>query len=90
MSNKSIIERIEKSIDDFEKEKINMKSLKESFQLNSTALEMMPYNLIKEIDDIEHNLTLSQFSDEEDCYSNIEEVLKQIEIWLKKVPVENT
>ena len=50
----------------------------------------MPYNLIKEIDDIEHNLTLSQFSDEEDCYSNIEEALKQIETWLKKVPVENT
>jgi hypothetical protein len=88
MSNRSIKERIEKSVDDFKAEKINIKMLKDSIELNGRALEMMPYSMIKEIDEIEYKLTVSQFADEEDCYSNIEEVLKLIEAWLKKVPVE--
>jgi hypothetical protein len=88
MSNRSIKERIEKSVDDFKAEKINIKMLKDSIELNGRALEMMPYSMIKEIDEIEYKLTVSQFADEEDCYPNIEEVLKLIEAWLKKVPVE--
>ena len=50
---------------------------------------MMPYSAIKEIDDIEYKLTASQFADEKDCYSNIGEVLKIMEAWLEKVPLEN-
>jgi hypothetical protein len=88
MSNRSIKERIEKSIDDFKEDKINIKMLKESIELNGRALEMIPYSMIKEIDEIEYKLTVSQFADEEDWYPNIEDVLKLIEAWLKKVPVE--
>lgn len=88
MSNRSIKERIEKSLDDFKGEKINIKMLKDSIVLNGRALEMMPYSMIKEIDEIEYKLTVSQFADEEDCDANIEEVLKSIDLWLKKVPVE--
>jgi hypothetical protein len=89
MSNRSIKERIEKSLDDFKAEKINIKMLKDSIELNGRALEMMSYSMIKEIDEIEYKLTVSQFADEEDCYPNIEEVLKSIDAWLKKVPVED-
>jgi len=89
MSNKSIKERIEKSIEAFKSGKITLKDLKESIELNGTALEMVPYPMIKELDDIEYKLTMSQFADEEDCYSNIEEVLHYIEVWLERVPVEN-
>lgn len=89
MSNKSIRERIEKSVEEFKCGKINTQVLKESIVLNGRALEMMSYAMIKEIDDIEYKLTVSQFADEEDCYPNIEEVLEQIEMWLQKVPVES-
>jgi len=88
MSNRSNKERIEKSVDDFKEEKISIKMLKDSIELNGRALEMMPYSMIKEIDEIQYRLTVSQFADEEDCYANIEEVLKSIDAWLKKVPVE--
>ena len=73
----------------FKAGEIDIKALKESIELNGNALEMMPYTTIKEIDDIEYKLTVSQFADEEDCYPNIEEVLKVIEAWLEKVPVES-
>jgi hypothetical protein len=90
MSNQSISINIKKSIEDFKAGKINIKSLKESIELNARSLEMMSYSMIKEIDDIEYKLTVSQFADEEESYPNIEEVLEYIEAWLEKVPIENT
>ncbi len=63
MSNSSIKKRIEKSIKDFESGMIDIKALKDSIELNGRALEMMPYNLIKEIDEIKYKLTVSQFAD---------------------------
>lgn len=89
MSNITIKRRIEESLKAFRAKNIDIKALKESIELNGNALEKMPYSAIKEIDDIEYKLTVSQFADEEDCYPNIEEVLKAIEAWLEKVPVEN-
>ena len=89
MSNITIKCRIEESVEAFRAGKIDIKALKESIELNGNALEMIPYSAIKEIDDIEYKLTVSQFADEEDCYPNVEEVLKVIEAWLEKVPVEN-
>ena len=89
MSNKSIKQRIEKAIVEFKAGKIKIKDLKESIELNGNALEMMPYPMMKELDDIEYKLTVSQFADGEDCYPNIEEVLKYIESWLERVPIEN-
>ena len=47
----------------------------------------MPYSMIKEIDDIEYMLTISQFSDEEDCETTIDETLIYIESWLNRIPV---
>lgn len=89
MSNITIKRRIEKSLGAFKAGEIDIKALKESIELNGNTLEMMPYGAIKEIDDIEYKLTVSQFADEEDCYPNIEEALKAIEVWLEKVPLEN-
>ena len=47
---------------------------------------MMPYALVKEIDDIEYQLTVAQFSDEEDCLPTDVEALSQLSSWLSKVP----
>ena len=89
MSNTSIKQFIIKAVEDFKEEKINISQLKNSFEVNSQALEMMPYEMIKEIDDIEYKLTMSQFADEEGCETNIETALASIEAWLNKVPVES-
>ena len=89
MSNTTIKQRIEESIQEFKSGKISIKDLKDSIELNGNVLEMMPYPMIKELEEIEYKLTVSQFADEENCYPNIEEALEFIEAWLVKVPVEN-
>ena len=90
MSNKSIKQILERSIEEFKAGKISIKELKDSIELNGNTLEMMPYQMIKELDDIEYKLMVSQFADEEYCYPNIEEVLNFIDEWLQRVPIENT
>lgn len=89
MSNQSIKSRISRTIEEFQAGKISIAQLKSSIEINGQALEMMPYELIKELDAIEYKLTVSQFADEEDSFSNIEEVLSFIKTWLSKVPTEN-
>jgi len=89
MSNQSLKDRIEKSIEQFRAGKLSIKDLKNSIEINGQALEMMPYELIKELDEIEYKLTVSQFTDEEECFPNIEGVLIFIKSWLTKVPIEN-
>lgn len=79
---------MEKSIEDFKTGRINLKALKASIELNGRALEMMAYSMIKDLDEIEYQLTVSLFADEEDCYADTEEVLEHIISWLEKVPVE--
>jgi hypothetical protein len=87
MSNLSLKNRISDSVSLFKEGKINLQELKSSIEENGRALEMMPYALIKEIDDIEYQLTISEFYDEEECYMPVEKVLLQIENWLQKVPL---
>ena len=82
-------QRIEKSLQSFKAGELGIEALKQSIELNGNALEMMPYSAIKIIEDIEYKLTVSQFSEEEGCYPNIDEVIKCIEAWLEKVPVES-
>lgn len=89
MSNISLKERIEHSIKEFKSGDIDIKGLKSSIEANGRSLEMMPYALVKEIDEIESRLTMAGFADEEDCETNIEEVLEYIEKWLEKVPTES-
>jgi len=89
MSNRSIKRRIEESLALFRAGKIDIKSLISSVENNGHALEMMPYNLVKEIDEIEHQLTISQFYGEEGCNLDIDGALRTLESWLSKVPIES-
>lgn len=52
MSNQRIKGRIQKALSDFEKNQLSLVALKECIKLNGHALEAMPYNLIKDIDEI--------------------------------------
>ena len=86
MSNESLKNRITLAIDSFNRGNIDIKALKSAIESNGQALEGMPYDMVKEIDDIEQLLTMSQFADEEDCDTEIVKVIPIIEAWLKKVP----
>ena len=86
MSNESLKKRITLAIDSFNKGSITIEALKSAIELNGQALEGMPYDMVKEFDDIEHLLTMSQFAGEEGCDSEIVKVIPLIEVWLNKVP----
>jgi len=86
MSNRTIKERIETALIDFNEGKIDLTTLKGCIELNGQALEAMPYELIKDIDEIEYQLTQCEFADEEGCEYDVDSALSFIKTWLSKVP----
>jgi hypothetical protein len=86
MSNNSLVTNIRKSIDAFQAGRIGMDALRSSIETNGQALEGIPYELIKQIDDIEYKLSMSQFADDEECETHVDDVVKIINVWLGKFP----
>ncbi|KRG73373.1 hypothetical protein ABB30_15350 [Stenotrophomonas ginsengisoli] len=86
MSNTTLKKRIVDAIDQFERGQLSLVALRSAVVDNGQALEAMPYPLIKEIDDIEYKLTLSQWYDEEGCEVSPEEALSALKSWLSRVP----
>src|SRR5690606_12281319 len=86
MSNTTLKQRIVDAIDQFERAQLSLVALRSAVVDNGQALEAMPYPLIKEIDDIEYKLTLSQWYDEEGCEVSPEEALSALKSWLSRVP----
>lgn len=88
MSNRSLKCQIEKALARFRAGEIDLKTLISSVESNGRALEMMPYSLVTEIGQIEYQLTISQFSDEEGCELNIDDALGALEAWIEKIPLD--
>jgi len=85
MSNQSIKDIIEKALVEFENNRLDINALKDCIELNGQAFEAMAYSQIKEIDEIEYQLTQCQFADEEDCEHNIDSTISFIKNWLNNV-----
>lgn len=88
MSDVSLLNRIEEALSKYQRGEINRKALISAVVDNGRALEMMPYALIKEIEEIEYHLTIAQYADEDDFMPNEEEVIGHLKKWLTKVPRE--
>ena len=86
MSNSRLLSRIECAIDEYQKRKINRKALISSIRENGRALELMPYKLIKEIEEIEYQFTVAQFYDEEECLPSEADAIASLTKWLSEVP----
>ncbi len=86
MSNMSIKDRIEKALFEFENKRLGIEALRDCIELNGQALEAMPYNLIKAIDEIEYQLTQCQLAEDEDCEHDIDSTIIFIKGWLNKIP----
>ncbi len=86
MSNQSIKGRVQKALDDFESNQLSLAALRDCIELNGNALEAMPYNLVKDIEEIEYQLTQCQFADEEGCEFSVKRTISFIENWLSNVP----
>lgn len=89
MSNARLVERIESSLAEYRAGNIDLETLISAITEQGSALEMMPYALVKEIDEIEYQLTASQFSDEDKSLPSEVEAITRLTQWLSKVPTEN-
>ena len=89
MSNTRLIERIESSLAEYRAGNIDLDTLISSITEQGSALEMMPYRLVKEIDEIEYQLTASQFSDEDESLPSEAEAIARLTQWISEIPREN-
>lgn len=87
VSNQSLKLNIQNSVEKFLRNEINLEHLRSSLEINGRALEGMPYAQIKEMDELEYKLTMSQFHDEEDCETDIDQAISAINIWLENIPL---
>lgn len=87
MSNQSLKNKILNSLTLYKDGEISIDELKSAIDKNGRAFENMPYALIKDIEDIEYELTVSIAAAEDDCDASCDEAIILIETWLKKIPV---
>ena len=88
MSNRTLHTHIAQALAAYRAGSIGIPALRDAVVQNGRALEAMPYALVKEIDDIEYDLTAAQFAEEEDCIPNIRGAIAKLESWLNAVPLE--
>ena len=90
MSNRTLHDRIAQALADYRSGTIGIPALRDAVVQNGRALEAMPYPLVKEIDDIEYDLTAAQFAEDEDCVPNMGSAIAKLESWLKALPLEGS
>ncbi len=89
MSNRALRDRIAYVLAAYRKGETTLVELRDTLIQNGRALEAMPYHLIKQIDDLEFDLTSAQFAEDEDCVSDLSAALGELETWLSSVPIES-
>ncbi len=90
MSNRTLHQRIAQALADYRAGSIGIPALRDAVVQNGRALEAMPYPLVREIASIEYDLTVAQFSEDEDCVPNIGSAISKLESWLNAVPLEGS
>jgi hypothetical protein len=88
MSNRTLHNRIAQALAAYRSGSIGIPALRDAVVHNGRALEAMPFALVKEIDDIEYDLTAAQFAEEEDCIADTRGTIEKLERWLNAVPLE--
>ena len=86
MSNRSLVERIGSAVQSFHSGDLGANRLAETLELHGRALEGMPYSLLKELDDLIHELEICTFADEDDTISDAASVVRKVEQWLHSIP----
>lgn len=86
MSNESLINHIDLTLELVQTERAPARALAESIRGNGRALEGMPYNLIKELESIAMDLDIAQWHDEDGFAPALAPILIRVREWLSNVP----
>jgi len=86
MSNDSLINRIQTSLELVQAQQASARTLADSIRGNGRALEAMPYKLIKEIESLAMDLDIAQWHDEDGFAPELAPILIRVREWLSKLP----
>ncbi|WP_157200870.1 hypothetical protein [Massilia sp. Root351] len=86
MSNPTLVARIAGGLEDVQLGKIAASTFAEIVRNNGRALEAMPYDLIKEMENLAHDFDIAQWYDEDGCLPELESVLVRTQAWLAMLP----
>ena len=88
MSNLSIINRVEEGIIELEANPLAAERFAEFFDASIEALEGIPYRLIKEMQDYRYRIEIAWFAEEDDCISDLPQVVSDLRKWLSMIKRE--
>ncbi len=86
MSNASIKERISQDIDLLDADSSFCVTFSKHLEMNISALERMPYNLISAGDSLSRDVLQAGWAIGEDCSPVLAPVVAQLREWLANVP----
>lgn len=86
MSNESLINRIQVTLDQVQAQQASARTLADSIRGNGRALEAMPYDLIKEFENLAMDLDIAQWHDEDGFAPELAPTLIRVREWLSKLP----
>jgi hypothetical protein len=86
MSNRTLIARIESGLESVRTREISAATFAKIVRNNGRALEGMPYDLIKTIEDLAQDLEIAEWYEKDGFVPDIESVLLRTQAWLTSLP----
>lgn len=85
MSNQSLVERIQLRLDALRRREATHNDVVKALQREGTALEAIPYAIVRQIDSLAHDFQMAQWALDEECQADTEHLIIQTENLLKKI-----
>jgi hypothetical protein len=86
MSNETLIARIESGLNGMRAREISAAAFAKIVRNNGRALEAMPYDLIRKIEDLAQNLEIAEWYEKDGFLPDLESVLLRTQAWLASLP----
>ncbi len=85
MSNNSLITRIEPVLASVRARQSTAQCLARAIRNNGRALELMPYPLIRELEDLAMDLDIAAWHDGEGFLPDLDSILPRVDRWLRQI-----
>ena len=85
MSNNSLITRIESVLASVRARQSTAQCLARAIRNNGRALELMPYPLIRELEDLAMDLDIAAWLDGDGFLPDLDSILPRVDTWLRQI-----
>lgn len=85
MSNQSLVDRIQLRLDALRRGEATHDDVVHALQREGTALEAMPYEIVRQINSLAYDFQIAQWAIDEECSPDTKHLIIQTENLLKKL-----